>query len=105
MSTDTQQDAREQARQKADVMIECIQAHRDGKQIQYLNVSWFDYHGPVEGMRFDLYPHRVKPEERKPREWVIRPHGMGAGIVVESGPAIGESVLVREVLPETEKEP
>lgn len=63
MSTDKQQDAREQARHKASVMI----AFAEGEEIQYRkigNQEWTNDHNPW--FRWDIHDYLVKPEERKP---------------------------------------
>lgn len=63
-------DAREQARHKASVMI----AFAEGKEIQFKGRNederkWMTVPDPT--WRFHEFDYRVKPEERKPREWTV----------------------------------
>jgi len=60
-----------------DEMIAVIQAHRDGKTIQFRDRDsqgkWDDLHPVCFSANFGTYDYRVKPEPPKPREfWLIR---------------------------------
>jgi hypothetical protein len=97
-------------------MIAVIQAHKDGKRLQYrlqdsgLGGPWKDT--PDDPMfAFNVSDYRVKPEPPKPREWWIcydhDPGESGAIIcsVRQNEPlrsTIRKQVHVREVLPEQE---
>lgn len=110
MSTDTQQDAREQARHQIAVM----QAWVDGKEIEYQhkgNRQWMAFSGPVTTRGFDHRNHnyRVKTEERKPRETVLwvndEDPSMRLSCTICRPPAgAWRQATFREVLPETETE-
>lgn len=59
-----------------DEIIAVVKAHKEGKQIQaaifgfeHEEASWHDTPNPCWDFR-NLY-YRVKPESRKPREWVV----------------------------------
>ena len=58
-----------------DEILEVVQAHKEGKQIQWKtanevpNLSWMD--GAPLPWDFNKYQYRVAPEPRKPREWIL----------------------------------
>ena len=63
-----------------DDMIAVIQAHKDGKPIEWRRLPGTpDYGTPKDWGRFakdaiawefSTHEYRIKPEERKPREWI-----------------------------------
>lgn len=59
-----------------DEMIAVIQAHKEGKPIQFRlpGSYWTDSPGHLEHgpyFDFDQFQYRIKPDPRKPREWCI----------------------------------
>lgn len=109
MSTDTQQDAREQARHKASVMI----AFAEGKWVRekhraFPTSGWKNYDPSEEAplWNWELFEYEVKPEERKPREiWVISNEDGSKDayeseqVVTRTGEPYPNQVHYREVLP------
>ena len=90
-----------------DEMIAVIQAHRDGKAIQFCGYgmagAWDDVIHP--DWDFANYEYRIKPEPQKPREWWIErmPDGEKNLWTCPRSAVIGryqEIIHVREVLPE-----
>lgn len=96
-------DAREQARHISEV----TKAYAEGKAVQFRvnNGPWMKADFPC--WKFSDREYRVKPEERKPREWEvwIRHDEIfstaGVSDVIDwNAPSSGkERILVREVLP------
>lgn len=84
-------------------IIEVVQAHMEGKQIQVSNdqgYSWID--APLEPpcWNFSTRNYRIKPEPRKPREWTLVYNGGAMWREIRYGD-IGpceEAVRVREVI-------
>ena len=91
-----------------DEMIAVIQAHRDGKAIQFCGYgmagAWDDVIHP--DWDFANYNYRIKPEPPKPREWWISSHGGFTAPAypneasARAYPLAHEVIHVREVLPE-----
>ncbi len=91
-----------------EAMIEVIQAHKDGKQIQFTETGderWTDYAlGCDPTWNFGAYDYRIKPEKKKPQEvWVITNTKTGAFRVAPRGGAVyvlteEKAKLFREVL-------
>lgn len=96
-------------------IIDVVTAHRDGKQIQFREITekhdrdWLDIDDPT--FRFHDCVYRVKPEPPKPREWWLGFHKdltavgestYGCIRVYPNQPegwCTGEIIHVREVLP------
>lgn len=64
-----------------DEMIAILQAYKEGKEIEFLDMKNPDegWH-PIPGMKWNFsldrwnfarHKYRIKPDQRKPREWVI----------------------------------
>lgn len=109
MSTDTQQDAREQARHQIAVM----QAWVDGKEVQISEKDldvWEDHADP--SFNWGDYDYRVKPEEQKPRDlWVnkfcngeVRLYDSEIESLKDCARTSECGIHYREVLPEAETE-
>lgn len=57
-----------------DAMIEVIQAHKEGKQIQGrsgLTNEWISLDSDEISWNFSINTYRIKPEEKKPREFAL----------------------------------
>lgn len=92
-----------------DEIIAVVQAHKEGKSIEYRAPESWPYWCPVlpshRGFDFLRLEYRVKPEPRKPREWDIVVLSDGTTIIAKGPIAkvpfnsnITETIRVREVI-------
>lgn len=87
-----------------DEIIAVVTAHKEGKQIQYRdscrNTVWLDVLPSHIGFDFRNLDYRVKPEPRKPREWVVWVNDLDYLIMgdVRSGEGNWRRITVREVI-------
>jgi hypothetical protein len=57
-----------------DEMIEVLTAYRDGKAVQFWDTffnDWLDVGQNCSAFNFHHFKYRIKPEQKKPREWHI----------------------------------
>lgn len=90
-------------------MLAMVLAAKDGVAIQRQRQEWgtpghyiwTDCDNPV--FDFGTYNYRIKPEPRKPREWLVA-IDPGRLLICEERkpPWVAETILVREVLPESD---
>ncbi len=91
-----------------DEILEVVQAHKEGKRIEYAlktRCTWvLESHPPL--WDFLKYDYRVAPEPRKPREWWIHLNASGMHEVhetTENRSHCGHCILVREVMDDSEE--
>lgn len=74
-----------------DEIIEVVRAHKEGKQIECIprgEGRWKEtfFEGKPISWNFHLFDYRVKPEPRKPREWILN---LCDGLIVGQNVFIG----------------
>lgn len=84
-------------------MIAVIAASRDGKPTEWRHLPTHEW-SPFQGDFWDFtnYDYRIKPTPPKPREWHLPPELLDSISALDFLCKPGDSILIREVLPEEE---